>query len=402
MWIRMRLDIGWLDLVLALAYCVLPQRRSIAAREAKLSWSSQDDFLIVLSVRSALDLLLRALQLPRGSEVLLSALTVPDMVQIVREHGLVPVPVDTDAAGSVDAESLRRAISSRTRMIVVAHLFGGRVPLHEVLQVATDHELLVVEDCAQSFRQVGESAHPASDVALFSFGPIKTATALGGAVARVKSPDLRARMAKLLETDPIQSRISFIRRLFRFSLLKFLSGKRAAAFTRYCVERFGGDFDSLANSAARGFSSARLLTQLRRQPSVPLLRLLRRRWRSYDSSRIDKRVMQGRYLDGRIGQKNCASHTYWVYPLIVHDPIVIRDRFRAAGFDATCQTRMVVVPAVDESNIPSSACETWKHVVFIPWYPELPHYAVEAMGNLVHQGDTVRDEACRHAVSGRT
>ncbi len=387
MWIRLRLDVGWRDLAFAFGYCLMPRKRSNAVTQARQSWSSQDDFLITLSVRSAFDLLLRAMQLPPGSEVLLSALTVPDMVHIVHMHGLVPVPVDTDEAGNVDAISLRRAVSARTRMVVVAHLFGGRLNLNQVLELARDHRLLVVEDCAQSFCRVGDSADPATDVAMFSFGPIKTATALAGAVVRVKSPELRDRMAELLKLDPIQSRASFMLRLARFAALKLLSGKRAAAFTRYCVEGLGGDFDSLANSAVRGFRSSELLAQLRRQPSAALLRLLRRRWRTYDFARIANRIQLGLYLDNRIGLTHSASHSYWVYPVFVHDPIALRDRFRAAGFDATCQARMTVVPAIDGLRTPATASNEWKHVVFLPWYPDMPLNVVAAMADLIRPAD---------------
>src|SRR6476660_1651277 len=52
--------------------------------------------LITLSVRSALDLYLRAIALPTGSEVIVSAITHPDMAEILRYHGLKPVPVDLD------------------------------------------------------------------------------------------------------------------------------------------------------------------------------------------------------------------------------------------------------------------------------------------------------------------
>jgi perosamine synthetase len=385
----MRLDIGWRDLALALGYCVTPSRRTTAVRLATQSWSSQDDFLITLSVRSAFDLMLRALQLPHGSEVLLSALTVPDMVRIVQMHGLIPVPVVTDENGNVDAESLRRAISSRTRMIVVAHLFGGWVELEKVLELADDHGLFVVEDCAQSFSRVGDSAHSATDAAMFSFGPIKTATGLGGAVVRVKSPELRERMAKLLAKDPIQSRASFMRRIARFSMLKLLSGRYTAALMRFCVERIGRDFDSAANSVVRGFATSNLLPQLRRQPSSPLLRLLGRRWRSYDFARIDTRIKMGRFVDSRMGREHPASHSYWVYPVFVQDPIAVRDRFRAAGFDATCQARMTVVPPADDSRHPTSACDIWKHVVFLPWYPEMPQDAVDKMASLIRPSDTI-------------
>jgi perosamine synthetase len=383
MWIRLRLDIGWRDVALALAFCLTPCRYTLAVQKATQSWNSEEDCLITLSVRSAFDLMLRALQLPPGSEVLLSALTVPDMVRIVEMHGLIPVPVDTDQAGNMDTASLRRAVTSKSLMIVVAHLFGNTSPLDEVADIARNHELLLVEDCAQSFHRVGDSGHPASDAAMFSFGPIKTATALGGAVVHVRSTTLRSRMVELNNHDPIQSRASFLLRAVRFAVIKILTGKRTAAITRYVVERIWGDFDSLATSAVRGFSSSDLLRQLRRRPSVPLLMLLRRRWRTYDTSRIDARTALGRNLDSRIGHTHSESHSYWVYPLFVDNPIALRDRLRAAGFDATCQARMTVVPAVDDSRVPTVANRLWKQVLFLPWYPDLPLDAVNDMAELI-------------------
>jgi dTDP-4-amino-4,6-dideoxygalactose transaminase len=379
----MRFDIGWLDFALALTYCAMPRKRESVILNTKRAWNSQDDFLITLSVRSAFDLLLRALQLPHGSEVLLTALTVPDMVRIVEMHGLVPVPLDIDEGGNVDAELLKRAISPQTRMVVIAHLFGGLVPMNEVLEIAHEQGLMVVEDCAQGFCRVGDSATSSSDVAMFSFGPIKTASALGGAVVRVKSQELRQRMESVLTYDPIQSQLSFLSRLTRFAALKLLSGKRTACMTKYCMEKAGFNFDSLANSIVRGFSSSQLLAQLRRQPSVPLLKLLARRWRTYDLARIEERITMGRHMDKRIGREHGPSHSYWVYPVFVHDPIAVRDRLREAGFDATCQARMSVVPASDDTRQSIRTSNRWKQVVFLPWYPGMPIEEVDKMASLI-------------------
>lgn len=387
MWVRLRLDIGWLDLAAAFSYLFVPRTRRSVLRQAMKSWSDQDDFLITLSVRSAFDLLLRTLQLPAGTEVLLSALTIPDMSRIVEMHGLVPVPVDTDEDGNIQAESLREAVSPGSKMIVVAHLFGGKIDLDQIIRFARDHDLLLVEDCAQSFDRVGDLGHWASDVVLFSFGPIKTSTALGGAVARVRDDGVRNGMQDLLSRDPVQSRAAFAKRIARFGLLKMASGRITAAILRRLMEAIGWQFDLLANSVVRGFPSSDLLVHLRRRPCVPLVRLLNRRWRSYDQSRIDRRIEMGRYLDRRIGRAHDALHSYWVYPIFVNEPLVVRDRFRAAGFDATCQSRMAVVPAVDELRTAVVATEVWKHVVFLPWYPELTHDAVEAMAGLIEPSE---------------
>lgn len=107
-----------------------------------------------LSVRTAFDLYLKALELPRGSLVVCSALTIPDMVTIFEEHGLVPVPVDLDPdtlapePGALESEVERcggdrggggdrrgdgkggdeqQQQQQRVRAIYVAHVFGAQV-----------------------------------------------------------------------------------------------------------------------------------------------------------------------------------------------------------------------------------------------------------------------------------
>ena len=73
-------------------------------------------------------------------------------------------------------------------MIVIAHIFGSRCPLDEVLAVARNHDVLVVEDCAQAFMGMHYMGENRADVSMFSFGTIKTATSFGGAIIHVKNP----------------------------------------------------------------------------------------------------------------------------------------------------------------------------------------------------------------------
>jgi len=357
--------------------------RAKARAQAHAAWSGRDDFLITLSVRSGFDLLLRAMRLPAGSEVLLSALTVPDMVRIVEHHGLIPVPIDIDASGNLCMKSLGRAITPRSRVLVVAHLFGGRMPMDEVIALAKGQGLLVVEDLAQGFKAVGDAGHGQSDVALFSFGPIKTATAVGGAVVRVGDAALRQRMAELLAGDPVQPRIAFARRLIKYASLKLMTGRRSARLLRAIARCLGYDFDTVANGLVRGFGAKDLMGQLRRQPSVALLWLLVRRWRTYDFSRIDRRVQLGRRMDRALGRSRSAGDVYWVYPLFVPDAQAIRDRLCAAGFDATCRARMAVVPALGDGRAAEIAQQRWRHFVFLPWFAEMPDRAIDQMAALI-------------------
>lgn len=366
-----------------LGYCLMPCDRRNAVASATAAWLGTGNELITLSVRSGFDLVLRSLQLPAGSEVLLSALTVPDMVRIVEAHGLIPIPVDVDECGNVSLDSLRNAISTKTRILVVAHLWGGRQLLDDITEIIKPHNILLVEDCAQCFDLVGDAGHPASDFVMHSFGPIKTATALGGAIIQVRDGELQRQMKIILSSDPVQSRFTFAQRVIRFALLKALSGRLMFSFAKNILTSLGKDYDQVLNTMGQGFQASDDMNRFRLQPSVPLLRLLERRWRTYDFSRIDRRKEMGRRLDGVSGQQHNEKDSHWVYPIFIDQPEEVRDQLRAAGFDATTRSRMIVVPAVDESRLAISAEHHWKRILFLPWYPELNDAAFERMGSVL-------------------
>nr|MBC8288684.1 DegT/DnrJ/EryC1/StrS family aminotransferase [Planctomycetota bacterium] len=123
MWVRKRIDIGWIDLMSARFNSVLPGSRSAASDAAEAAWSTDGRAFACLSVRSGLDLLLKALDLPPGSEVLVSALTIPDMVRIVEHHGLVAVPIDLhDEDVSPRVELLEKLVTDKTKAILAAQL----------------------------------------------------------------------------------------------------------------------------------------------------------------------------------------------------------------------------------------------------------------------------------------
>ena len=79
---------------------------------------------------------------------------------------------------------LEAALTPRTRVVLVAHLFGGRMDLGGIARFAR------IAACsssgtAQAFQGPKRMGDPASDVSMYSFGTLKTSTALGGAVLRV-------------------------------------------------------------------------------------------------------------------------------------------------------------------------------------------------------------------------
>jgi perosamine synthetase len=206
---RHRIDLGAADAAAALRASATRDADSLEAAALRAA-GMEEHGLVCLSVRSAWDLLLQVLAWPAGSEVLVSAITHPDMITIIRTHGLVPVPVDVDLATlAPSVADLERASTERTRAVLVVHLFGGRLDLAPINAFCRRHDLMLVEDSAQAFTGRLSLAPTGADVSMISFGMIKTASAVGGALVSVIDTELRSSMRKEQAGWPAQGRVAY-------------------------------------------------------------------------------------------------------------------------------------------------------------------------------------------------
>lgn len=382
---RKRLDIGWTDLASGLAACVLARDGSAAAAAVERRFG--EDALACLSVRSALDLYLDALALPAGAEALVSALTIPDMAHVLEAHGLVVVPVDVDPrtlAPSRDA--WLAAASPRTRLALAAHLFGTRNALDDLHAIAREHGWLVLDDHAQSFAGDGFVGDPRADATFFSFGPIKTGTALGGGVVRVRDGKVLSLMRRRQALWPLQGRSTFASRIARYGVLKLLSARPCyTAYTALLAAR-GVDLDRAIHGAVRSFPGE-LLPTLRRRPSPALLALLRRRLVRGVGTSVAARTAAGERLRCLLAGlvdlpgEGADVHSYWVFPVLVRDPDGLIRVLRTSGFDATrVATLGVVTP--ERCRAPA-ATALLERLVYVPAYPELGERRLDELAALL-------------------
>jgi len=259
---------------------------------------------------------------------------------VVRENGLVPVCVDVDPLTMcptvVELESAR---TERSCAVVVAHLFGGRVDLANVIEWSDANGIAVVEDAAQAYAADAWRGSDRAALSLFSFGLIKTATALGGAVARVRDAAVRARMRALLDASPRQPRSEFAERVARAVVLR-VAGWRPVytAFVAGC-RVLGRRQDRILRGAARSIRGDDFLAVIRRRPSAPLLALVARRLARPPTRRVARRAERGDAILRRIAERvvvpgSLASvRTHWVLPVCVDDPEATIASLRRAGFD---------------------------------------------------------------------
>lgn len=166
--------------------------------------------------RMAFYYLLKALNLPPGSEVTFPALTfwvIPEMARIL---GLKPVFVDIDPATyNLNPDLIEQAITPRTRVIVPTHLYGLPCDMDRIMQIARKHNLVVIEDCAHALgaRYRGKPVGTFGDAAFFSFQTLKPLNTYGGGVALVRDTSLARRVADLAGAEPWPSEAEIKRKL---------------------------------------------------------------------------------------------------------------------------------------------------------------------------------------------
>lgn len=400
MWVRTQLKIGWDDLMAGLLASYRKLDREAERRKAESYFDSSGDMVAAYSVRSGFDLLIQALGLKPGDEVIFSALNVRVMVRIVKDLGLVPVPVDLDVAHAAPSiERLEKAITPRSKVFVAAHLFGARMDLDPLFAFAKSRGLVTVEDDAQAFNGRDYPGSPMADVCMYSFGPIKTSTALGGALIRVKPPQLRQKMREILSAYPVQPEAQHRKRITKFMGLKIITLRPVMQMIyRYYNSKGLNYEDSLANKVRDVAAPAGDKTvprnanaKIRFQPSATMLWLMNRRLARFELRQIDERRRKGETLTKLLGdavvlpaQAN-AHHDYWVYPLLVSNPEKFIDALRAEGFDAAGLPRSqhIAEPADRPELKPVTAAAVMRDLIVVPCYDTMPDREIERLAAVV-------------------
>lgn len=346
--------------------------------------------MLISSCSTGFDLLLQTLKLPAGSEVLCSAITIPDMLYVLRYHGLVPVPVDLDPETlAVDVDLMRNAVTDRTRLVLVAHVFGSRYSLDGVLDVARSNNLLVVEDCAQAFMGMQYTGEGRADVSMFSFGTIKTATSFGGAIIHVKDSAVLEEMRRREKRYPCRTNLFFFKRLMKYGVLHGISTPAIYGLFLHACRAVGADHDKVITSAIRGFSGGELVSLIQYRPSMALLGLMHRRLTCMDDQYVLLRKSKSEELANAIKDLpnvsipgyHAQKHYYWLFPVCVPSPAGVVNYMNKHGFDVTSgATQLAYVPSpLGPEHDPVHAKSIMTSLVYLPVTPETPEWAIDKM-----------------------
>ena len=347
--------------------------------------------IIGLSVRSLFDLYLTMKGYPDDSEILVvPPISVPGMMHVARYHNLRIVPVDiflrqgdksdhNSFSQWINIEDLKSKVTEKTVAIMIVHPFGIVTTDTKTMEflrcVADNHKLELWEDCAETFTGLGHDNYLGSsthaDIRFFSFGTIKTATALGGGIALLKDIDATKHMSRLQQSlhNKRQTRGEFFRKATTAIILNSIADSplRVGMLSKFC-DVCGLSLDTIITYSIRGFSlpnatemssSAKnqkmdkdrnnrriqsYIRQIRKQPSHALLALLHRRLEQSKrvAPSIPSRLRRCKTMTLMLREElpevllpnlSNSVNTFWAFPICSRDRDIVSRNMQSVGFD---------------------------------------------------------------------
>lgn len=344
--------------------------------------------------RMAFAYLLRALDLPPGSEIVFPAFTFWVVPEMARRLGYVPVFADVDpGTGNLCPEAVARVLSLRTRAIVPTHLWGLPCDLDPILTLARRHGLAVIEDCAHALGATyrGQPVGSFGDAAFFSFQTLKPLNTFGGGMAVTANPAVAARVRALALAEPWPDAHQVRWQLWRGRAQQLMTRPRIFSATWYplvrAASRRGRDLttvlwervrplDELPADYRRRYSNAQAAIGLAALDHLDDWTARTRR-----HAQILDRLLEdvpGAVLPPRCGEQ---GHAYYQYSVGVRDRDAVVRACAADGIDVeTLHVDVCTrVPLFGRSR-PMPGADTVSRGVQVPVYESLTEADVQRVG----------------------
>jgi perosamine synthetase len=196
--------------------------------------------------RMAFYYILKALDFPAGSEIVMPALTFWVMPEIARVAGLTPVFADVDPhTFNMTPETAARVISPRTVAIVPTHLWGLPCDMDGILDLARGHSLAVIEDCAHALGALykGQPVGTLGTASIFSFQTLKPLNTYGGGMAVTGDAGLAVKISEMVRREPLPNRRDVQKKLWQGRVQRIVIRPGVFTWTLFPVLRAGAFLD---------------------------------------------------------------------------------------------------------------------------------------------------------------
>jgi len=182
----------------------------------------------ISSARKGLVLVLEALGVSLEDEIIVDNLNYYAIPSVIQSLGIKIVFVDVDPkTASIDLEQLAKRITSKTKAVIVTHLFGRVSNMDKFIDLVKTNNLFLIEDCAQALgaEYNGKKAGSFGDAALFSFGLGKDLMCFGGGMITVADSAVAGAIKKRMIRSYALSRVVIVKEIIKH-IMAMLFSKR--------------------------------------------------------------------------------------------------------------------------------------------------------------------------------
>ncbi len=258
----------------------------------------------------ALHLALMALGIKEGDEVIVPTLTYIATANAVKYCGATPVFVDSDRyTWNMDTEAFEKAITERTRAVIVVPLYGNPADMDKIMEISRKHNIYVVEDAAEAHgaTYMGRKMGSIGDIGSFSFFGNKIITTGEGGMLTTNNDDFAER-------------------------IRLLKGQGMDSKRRYWFNVIGYNYRMTNIEAAIGLAQLENIEEhMRKRQEI---------------CNIYKRELEGldAYIEFQKVQDN-ATHVQWMFSILLKDSVrKTRDELIAFLAENNIETRPVFYP----------------------------------------------------------
>lgn len=335
--------------------------------------------------RTGIHAVLKNLDLPPGSVVLMPPITIKPILDVVLDLKLVPVFVDIDPSTVCFSEkALTDALKSSPRVAILTYLFGVVPDVEALCKTLRNAGVFIIEDFSQCLNGKFRSDKIGSfgDVSVYSASSVKTLDTYGGGFVFTDDPEMasslgseqrklakpsRSRLIKKVQTDLIRNFASqpLIFAVLTFPILRFLTWRGGSKLTKFTGDRDQQPLTSLPSEWFESYTSIQAkvgLQQIKQMEEKDTKR----------KSAINQINSSHNFKDRPIGADG-GENVFWQYIVYADDFPEFQKQLTSRGVD--CATTSLVKISGLESypylGVTPNADRLYSNGVYLPCYHQL-------------------------------
>lgn len=401
---RVYLSLGLLmATLLKVLFTKLKKGEKTAALEKKLSeYFGAKHAIILPRARIAMFYLLKNLNLPKDSEVIMTPLTIADMVNAVRWAGLTPVFSDLgENTYNIDCRKLRELITPKTKVLFVTHLTGLASDMDEIIKIAKNYNLILIEDASQAFNGEfnGKLLGTFGTAGIFSLSFLKTCSTLFGGALVLNDSALTEKIRRESEKLPPPPKSMLIKEILKnmllvvatnriiFSLLTYYFIKLSSAVSSNAVNKFikSNPKPSLTDAPPQEYLHS--YTNLQAQMGLRMLDAI--------FKTDEKRITNSNFLIDNLSDKaksklpviiKNTKNTFWRLPVQTDEPEKFK-KYLFKNYVDCAPTNLILAgeePAFKKYARPAPMAKLAHGAIFIPMHSAFDKKDMLYMAKLIN------------------